>query len=99
MANGALSLCHLLAVRAPLQHFRLPWVGTWASHTAHPIKTGGRRKRKGRRKMRKDQERFLEEEVQGRQWSNTVTNEEATEPHPFSVPGTASVLPGQERLL
>lgn len=48
---------------------------------------------------RKDQEKFLEEEVQGRQWSNTVTNEEATKPHPFSVPGTAPVLPGQERLL
>lgn len=75
-------------------------MGTQAYHTAHPIKTGGTRKRKGRRKMRrKDQERFLEEEVQGRQWNNTVTNEEATEPHVFSVPGTAPVLPGQERLL
>lgn len=48
---------------------------------------------------REGQERLLEGEVQGMQWSNAATSKQATEPQACKVPGTAPVLPGQERLL
>lgn len=38
VASGTLSLCHLLAVPAPLQHLRLPWVGHGLSTL--PIQSG-----------------------------------------------------------
>lgn len=59
-ADASLSLCRPLAGQAALQHQRLPWMGTRASHTAHPPKwRRGRGKVKGERRVRREgQERF-----------------------------------------
>lgn len=100
VANGTLSLCHLLSSPAAPQAALGGHMGFPQSNQILPIQPkwvrGGEEKGEGRWE---GQERFLKEEVQGRQWSTMVTIKQATEPHACKGPGAAPVLPGQERLL